>query len=943
MLTGHIISHYRLIERIGRDHNTVIYRGRDLKLDRDVAIKILSPGAAADPEARERFRREARFASLVSHPHICAVHDSGEEDGIAFLVCEWLDGQALDDLLGGQPLPSERLLDLAVQLTDALSAVHARGIIHGNIKPSNVFIIAAGDAGNVKLLELGAMSAWWEAAHPSTIDGSSPTASLRRRAPAGEDFEGFHSYRSPEQVTGAPFDHRTDIFSAGAVLYEMATGKVAFPGAARSEIAAAIVGSEPISVREHNPLVPEAIETIIERALTKPAAGRYATAADMGTDLRRARRRLESGASLPAVQPTPRKRRLLVPALVLLALLTAGGAAWKWFGSAAPSQRHAILVGSIANGTNDPDFDGTLQQALIVHLGQSPFLDIVSDERLREILRMMSRPDDAHLTHDVAREACQRLGLNAMLEGSVSAVGASTVVALVATDCATGETIEREQAEVNRKEEVLRAVGRMASSMRASLGESVASLDEHNVTIEEATTPSLEALKAYTTGVKKRAAGDELDSIGYFERAIGLDPNFALAYTTLSSIYGGLGEAARGEEYARKAYEHRVNVSERERLFITYQYHDRVTGDQLKASEALDVWKTAYPRDYRPPNALAVLLNRSGDYKRAIAEAEEASRRNPAHSFPYSNLAFAYRGAGQYEDSRRVAEASVQKGIETLPTRRLMYQLAEMRGDAAAARAQLDWARPRARGFDLTGAHAQVEAYRGRMNDARELYERTVTLASRNAFSEIAMGYQAQYALTEALFGNRDLAVASAQRVPANVTYAPRARAATALAVAGDATGAEAILRDLRTLRPDDTLLHTAYLPVAEAALLLTRNKPAEAIEVLRRATPNDRGMVAALLPMYFRGEARLQSGDVANAVKDFHEVLDNRGAEPFSPVLPLAQLGIARALQRLGDTAGSARAYTDLLGIWQNADADVTVVKIARAEAASVVSTTER
>ena len=270
----------------------------------------------------------------------------------------------------------------------------------------------------------------------------------------------------------------------------------------------------------------------------------------------------------------------------------------------------------------------------------------------------------------------------------------STAVALVATDCATGETIAREQTEVNRKEEVLRAVGRIASSMRGSLGESVASLDEHNVPIEEATTPSLEALKAFTTGVTKRAAGDELDSIRYFERAIALDGNFALAYTTLSSIYGGLGEAARGEEYARQAYEHRANVSERERLFITYQYHDRVTGDQLKASEALDVWKTAYPRDYRPPNALAVLLNRTGDYTRAIAEAEEASRRNPAHSFPYSNLAFAYRGAGRYEDARRVAESAVQKGIETLPTRRLLYQLAEMRGDAADAQKQLEWARP---------------------------------------------------------------------------------------------------------------------------------------------------------------------------------------------------------------------------------------------------------
>jgi serine/threonine protein kinase/tetratricopeptide (TPR) repeat protein len=934
--TGQIISHYRLLDRIGRDHDTVIYRARDLKLDRDVAIKVLSPREAADPDARERFRREARVASLVSHPHICAVHDSGEEDGIAFLVCELLDGEALDDVLGGQPMPSERLLDLGIQLLDALAAVHARGIIHGNVKPSNVFLTSGGDVRHVKLLELGVMSAWWDAARPAAIDGSSPTMSRDLRAPIGGDIEGFHSYRSPEQVSGEPLDHRTDIFSAGAVLYEVATGKVAFPGETKSDIAAAIVSRTPVPVRHHNPRVSQAVGGIIERALAKSPDQRYQTAAEMTADLRRARRQLESTTTAPVMRPPTGSRRVPWLAAALLAA-AAGLAGWWWTRPPAPSQRHSILVGSIANGTNDPDFDGTLREALTVHLGQSPFLDIVSDERLREILRMMGHPVDAPLTHDAAREACQRLGLSAMLEGSVSAVGRSTGVALVATDCETGETIARNQTEVDRKEEVLRAVGRIASSMRASLGESVASLDAHDVPIEEATTPSLEALKAYTTGVTKRAAGDEMDSIRFFERAIDFDENFALAYTTLSSIYGGLGEAARGEEYARRAYEHRAAVSERERLFITYQYHDRVTGNQLKARETLEVWKTSYPRDYRAPNALAVLLNRLGDYERAIAEAEEASRRNPAHSFPYSNLAYAYRGAGRYADAMRVAKGAVEKGIETLPTRRLMYQLAAIDGNQAEAHQQLDWARPRPRGFDLTGAQAQVEAYRGRMTDARALYTQTVTLASRNGFREIATGYLAQAALTEALYGSHGPAVDGARKVPSDVTYAPRARAATALAVAGAPADAEAILRTLRDLRPEDTLLHGAYLPVAEAAVLLARRKPAEAIEVLRRAVPYERGTVAALLPMYFRGEARLQSDDADGAVKDFRAVLDSRGAEPFSPALPLAQLGLARALSRLGDHDGSTRAYQQLLATWQEADRDVPVVRAALGEAASL------
>jgi tetratricopeptide (TPR) repeat protein len=931
VLTGQVISHYRLLERIGRDHQTVIYRARDLRLDRDVAIKVLAGDGADQPRARARFKREARIASLVSHPHICAVHDSGEEDGRAFLVCELLEGHALDEAVAHGPLPAERVVDLGIQLLDALGAMHARGIVHGNIKPSNVFVTADG---HVKLLEVGVMTAWWEMSAEPAASDSSPTRSLERGAVLDAGIESVHAFQSPEQVSGERLDHRTDLFSAGAVLYDMATGHRAFPVASPPEIAAAIVGGTYVPVAQRRPLLPEPIASVIERALRTAPADRYQTAAEMIADLRRARRRLESSTSTPAPAPRRRSRGLLVAGLVLLlAALAAAVVAWRR-SAAAPPIRHAILVGSIANGTNDPDFDGTLRQALTVHLGQSPFFDIVSDERLREILQMMGRPADAPLTHDVAREACERLGLNAMVEGSVSAVGRLTSVALVATDCGTGETIARQQVEVERKEEVLRAVGGLASSVRTSLGESVASLERHNVPIEEATTPSLEALKAYTAGAARRAAGAEIESIRLFERAIDLDPRFALAFTTLSSIYGSLGETGRGEEYARQAYEHRETVSERERLFITYQYHDRVTGDQLKVREALEVWKQAYPRDYRPPNALAVLLNRLGDYERAIAEAQEAIRRNPSHSFPYSNLAYAFRGAGRYEDAARVAEKSVEMRIETLPTRRLLYQLAELAGDPARAQAQLDWARPRAQGFDLTGAYAQVLAFRGRMNAAREMYAQTVTLAARNGFPQIASGYAAQAALTEALYGSARLAIDSARAVASDTSYAPRLRVAAALALAGALADAESELRRYRDARPDDTMLHSVYLPTAEAALELRRGRFDEAVYTLRRTAPYERGLVAALLPMFLRGEAHLGAGAYAEAAQEFRAVLQHRGADPFSPAVPLAQLGLARALRQLGDSAASAQSYQALLSIWRDGDPDVPAIREARGEA---------
>jgi tetratricopeptide (TPR) repeat protein len=941
VLTGHVLSHYRLTERIGRDRDTVIYRGRDLRLERDVAVKVLLPELAAQSLARERFKREARVSSLVSHPHICAVHDSGEEDGHVFLVCELLEGQPLDELVASGPLPSERALDLGIQMLDALAAVHARGIVHGNLRPANVFVTSEG---HVKLLDVGLMTAWWETARgpaPATLSDSTPTMSVDRRGAVDPAVDGIHAYRAPEAVRGETVDQRSDIFSAGAVLYEMATGSPAFAGDDPPGTAAAILAGEFTPVSARNPRASAPLDPIIARALQQAPDARYQSAAEMMNDLRRARRRLESTASGVPVVARQRRRRLrvaLAAGVVVLMLAAAYGVArWRGWGAVRPAGREAVLVGSIANGTNDPDFDGTLRQALTVHLGQSPFLDIVSDERLREMLQMMGQPPDAALTHDLARQACERLGLNAMVEGSVSAVGRNTVVALVASDCNTGETIVRNQVEVERKEEVLRAMGSLASAVRTSLGESAASLESHNVPIEEATTPSLEALKAYTMGVTRRAAGAELESIRYFENAIGLDPNFALAYTTLSSIYGSLGETGRGEEYARKAYEHRTNVSERERLFITYQYHDRVTGDQLKAREALEYWSQAYPRDYRAPNALAVLLNRVGDYDRAIAQAQEAMRRNPSHSFPYSNLAFAYRGAGRYGEARATAEKAMGMRIETLPTRRLLYQLAELDGDATAARAQLDWAKPRAQGFDLTGAHAQVLAFRGRMADARAAYKETVTLAARNGFPQIGSGYAAQSAVTEALYGAARQAIDQARAVPYETTYAPRLRVATAFALAGQIELAQAELRRFRDERPEDTWVHDVYMPTAEAAVHLTQGRHDEAVAVLRRAVPYERGFVAALLPIYFRAEARFRTRAYAEAIEAYKSVLANRGADPFSPVVPLSQLGIARVLALTGDVDGSARAYAELQDIWRAADADFAPAKTARSEAAAL------
>ncbi len=928
------ISHYELLEPIGRDGPAEIYRARDLRLERDVAVKLLRREAMSRPEAVERFGREARLASLVTHPHICTVHDSGEENGQAFLVCELLEGTALDEMMARSPLSIERVLDFGLQIADALAAAHRRGIVHGNLKPSNVFITSDGHA---KLLELGAA-----AAAPSPRSAAAETAShtasvdLMHTGPAASG-EFFHPYISPEQVSGSG-DQRSDIFATGALLYEMATGTPAFRGNTAAEIAGAIAGHMPARPRRLNPRLPATIERIILRALEKDPARRYQSAADLREDLRRARRNIE-GAGRFSSRLSRRAVRIAAVVAPVVALLALGGWARWWRRDAtAGVERSTILVSHIANGTADRDFDDTLRQAVTVYLAQSPYLDLASDERIRTTLQLMGRAADARMTHDVAMQVCQRLGLQAMLEGSVSAIGSSTAVALAATDCTNGATVAREQAEVSRKEDVLSAMGRLTASMRKSLGESVTSVARHNVPIEEATTPSMEALKAYTEAVARRAEGSENDAVTLLERAIAIDPQFALAYTTLSSIFGGFGETGRSEKYARLAYEHRSRVSERERLFITYQYHDRVTGDQLKAREALEVWKATYPRDYRPANALAVLLNRLGDYTGAAGEAAEALRRNPAHAFPRSNLAFAYRGAGQFDKARAVVDEAFGRGLETVPMRRLRYQLAELQNDAATAQRQIDWAAGRTRSFDITGAQAQVAAFRGRIADARRLYTETIQVATDRGFPQVASGYAAQAALTEAVYGYRKEAVARSRDVLRVATaYEPQFRAATALALAGAADEADVVLRRLRTVRPDDTLLQGAYLPIAEGAVLLARGRSDAAIEALRRASQYELGSVAALLPLYLRGDARLRAGAAPQAIGEFRAIAGHRGVDPFSPVIPLSSLAAARALARTGADDESRKTYEELLKAWTTADPDLPMLQQAREELAAL------
>jgi eukaryotic-like serine/threonine-protein kinase len=655
------------------------------------------------------------------------------------------------------------------------------------------------------------------------------------------------------------------------------------------------------------------------------------TAAPAGTPTAPSSRATDRGT------PAKRTRRVVITGLLgamAVALIAAGIAALFGTRSEALRDRDSVVLGGFENRSGEPVFDLTLRQGLAAQLSQSPFLNIVPDERVRDTLRLMGRAPEDRLGHDVALEACRRQGVKAMLEGSIAKLGQTYVLALEATNCQTGEAIAREQTEVEGKERVLGALGRMASRLRGTLGESLASIRRFDVPIEQITTPSLEALHAFTLGQRARARGAEIESIAFFQRAIELDPKFASAFTSLSTVYSNLGEANPAEHYARLAYERRDQVSERERLSITYQYHYRVTGDQTRATETLEVWKQTFPREYQPANSLALIHNFLGRFERAVEEGQEAVRRNPSHGFPYSNLAYAYRGLGRFEEAQKTAEKAVALRIETLPTRRLLYQLAVMAGDDQAAARHLDWARNNSREFDMVGARAQVAGFVGRVREARQLYEETARMAERANLRDVAAGHLAWAASMDLAYGNVSRASQEARRVLARKpSYDARLRVAVTLAATGSTAESEDIADELSRANPEHTFINSVLVPIVRASIELRRRRPDRAIEQLRIAAPYELGLVAALWPPYLRSQAYLMQGAGAQAAEEFQRILDHRGVDPFSPFHAVARLGLARARAAAGDLAGSLQAYEQLLSQWADADPDVPLLLEARKE----------
>jgi len=944
---GTRLGPYEIVAPLGAGGMGEVYTARDTRLDRTVAIKVLPPGVADDPERRARFEREARAVAALQHPNICTIHDVGvgTERG-SFLVMELLHGETLQHRLARGPLDDGEFVEIATALTGALDAAHASGIIHRDIKPANIFLTGHGP----KILDFGLAKAMVR----QPVAGASRQSTQLAEGGLTEHGHtvGTVAYMSPEQLRGEDVDTRTDLFSLGLVLYEMATGRPAFAGATSAIVSAAILHEQPRPPRQIQPALSARLEDIILKAIEKDRRLRYQHASEIGADVRRAKRDSESIPTASGTRPsTARTRRRLLSLAAAGAALVASVVVGYAYLHRPPklTDKDTIVLADFANTTGDPVFDETLRQGLAVQLEQSPFLRIVPEERIRKALQLMGQSSTVRLSNDVARDVCIRTGSTAVVAGSIASLGTQYVLGLRAENCGTGDLLDQEQLTAAHKEDVLSALSQLATKFRTRVGESLATVQKHATPLEEATTSSIEALKAFSTALKTPI---DPRIVPLLKRALDIDPNFAMAHAQLGLAYSGIGESLLGEQSTSKAYELRDRANDRERFFIMTIYDRQVTGNLEKEAETLRLWAQTYPRDPNAPGLLGGFYSAgTGNYELMIRTSRDAIGIDPETTPPYISVVWGYVCLGRLDEAEKALPQVISRAPNQPELLMFPFHIAFLKSDAAGMERQAALARGRP-GVEDSISHLQALALAraGRLGAARESARHAIELATAAGQRERAAVRETAVGVWEAWYGNAAAARRNAMHVleveqGRGVSYA----AALTLALAGERSRAQTIADDLDRRFPEDTSVQFNYVPTLRALSALSANDPSRAIALLQSAATYEfaqpgisffgagGGSFGAMYPTYVRGEAYLALHKPTEAAAEFQKILDHRGVVLEDPIGALARLQLGRALTQAGDVTKARMVYADLLTLWKDADPDLELPKRAKAEFAAL------